>query len=75
MPDDPFRQLKHQSGCAAACSLAKYLVPMLEWAPRYTLAKFRSDLLAGITIATLAIPQGISYARLANLPPVVGLCK
>ncbi|CAL9115665.1 unnamed protein product [Musa acuminata var. zebrina] len=73
LPDDPFRQLKHQSGCAAACSLAKYLVPMLEWAPRYTLAKFRSDLLAGITIATLAIPQGISYARLANLPPVVGL--
>ncbi|THU59105.1 hypothetical protein C4D60_Mb03t21490 [Musa balbisiana] len=73
LPDDPFRHLKQQSGCAAACSLVKYLVPMLEWAPRYTLAKFRSDLLAGITIATLAIPQGISYARLANLPPVVGL--
>ncbi|CAL9114072.1 unnamed protein product [Musa textilis] len=73
LPDDPFRDLKHQSGCAAACSLVKYMVPILEWAPRYTLAKFRSDLLAGITIATLAIPQGISYARLANLPPVVGL--
>ncbi|RWW73554.1 hypothetical protein BHE74_00018575 [Ensete ventricosum] len=73
LPDDPFRDLKHQSGCGAACSLVKYFVPMLEWAPRYTLGKFRSDLLAGITIATLAIPQGISYARLANLPPVVGL--
>ncbi|KAK1399088.1 Sulfate transporter 3.1 [Heracleum sosnowskyi] len=31
------------------------------------------DLIAGITIASLAIPQGISYAKLANLPPIIGL--
>ncbi|KAK9984256.1 hypothetical protein SO802_033781 [Lithocarpus litseifolius] len=33
----------------------------------------KADLIAGITIASLAIPQGISYAKLANLPPILGL--
>ncbi|KAL6274671.1 hypothetical protein ACE6H2_025363 [Prunus campanulata] len=31
------------------------------------------DLLAGITITSLAIPQGISFAKLADIPPVIGL--
>ncbi|RVW17015.1 putative sulfate transporter 3.3 [Vitis vinifera] len=34
----------------------------------------QSDIVSGLTIASLAIPQGISYAKLANLPPIVGLC-
>uniref|UniRef100_A0A453FI31 SLC26A/SulP transporter domain-containing protein n=1 Tax=Aegilops tauschii subsp. strangulata TaxID=200361 RepID=A0A453FI31_AEGTS len=45
----------------------------MEWVPQYGIDKFKFDLLAGITIASLAIPQGISYARLANLPPIIGL--
>ncbi|WOL00354.1 putative sulfate transporter 3.5 [Canna indica] len=78
LPDDPFRHMKQirsaGGGCAAAAwSVVQYFVPAMEWGPRYTLAMFRYDLLAGVTIASLAIPQGISYARLANLPPVVGL--
>ncbi|WOL00353.1 putative sulfate transporter 3.5 isoform X2 [Canna indica] len=50
------------------------MIPVLEWAPRYNLATFQADLLAGVTVAILAVPQGISYARLANLHPIVGLC-
>ncbi|CAL9159487.1 unnamed protein product [Musa hybrid cultivar] len=73
LPDDPFRYLKGKSACSVAWGYLKYFVPILEWAPRYTFAKFRFDLLAGITIASVAIPQGISYARLANLPPIIGL--
>lgn len=75
LPDDPFRYLKGKSACSVAWGYLKYFVPILEWAPRYTFAKFRFDLLAGITIASVAIPQGISYARLANLPPIIGLCN
>lgn len=75
LPDDPFRHLKGRPAGVFAVGLLRYFVPILEWAPRYSFAKFRYDLLAGVTIASLAIPQGISYARLANLPPVIGLCK
>lgn len=75
LPDDPFRHLKGRPAASVAVGLLRYFVPILEWAPRYSFAKFRYDLLAGVTIASLAIPQGISYARLANLPPIIGLCK
>ncbi|KAL5228505.1 hypothetical protein ABZP36_016770 [Zizania latifolia] len=72
-PDDPFRGFGALPPAARAWGALKYFVPSLEWAPRYGLDKFKYDLLAGVTIASLAIPQGISYARLANLPPIVGL--
>jgi sulfate transporter 3 len=73
-PDDPFRGFGSRPPAARAWGALKYFVPALEWAPRYTLGKFKYDLLAGVTIASLAIPQGISYAKLANLPPIIGLC-
>ncbi|ONM38590.1 putative sulfate transporter 3.5 [Zea mays] len=72
-PDDPFRGLGSRPPAARAWGALKYFVPALEWAPRYTAGKFKYDLLAGVTIASLAIPQGISYAKLANLPPIIGL--
>jgi len=33
----------------------------------------RGDLLAGLTTAVMLIPQGMAYAMLAGLPPIVGL--
>ncbi|XP_078444390.1 putative sulfate transporter 3.3 [Wolffia australiana] len=72
-PDDPFRQFKGQPLGAKCALAARYVFPILHWAPKYSLSHFRSDLVSGLTIASLAIPQGISYAKLANLPPIVGL--
>ncbi|KAL0390976.1 UNVERIFIED_CONTAM: Sulfate transporter 3.1 [Sesamum calycinum] len=72
-PDDPLRQFKNQSPRKKLVLGLQYLFPILEWGPRYTLGFFKADLIAGITIASLAIPQGISYAKLANLPPILGL--
>ena len=40
---------------------------------RYQLADFRGDLLAGVTVAAVLIPQGMSYSVLAGLPPIYGL--
>ena len=34
---------------------------------------FYSDVLAGITVGMTLIPQALSYATLANLPPINGL--
>ncbi|XP_048231181.1 sulfate transporter 3.1-like [Ricinus communis] len=72
-PDDPFRQFKNQPPSKRFILGLQYFLPILEWAPRYTLEFLKADLIAGITIASLAIPQGISYAKLANLPPILGL--
>lgn len=74
-PDDPFKQLRKQPVSRKLILGLQYFIPILEWAPRYTFDFFKADFIAGITIASLAVPQGISYAGLASLPPVIGLCK
>ncbi|GFY96376.1 sulfate transporter 91 [Actinidia rufa] len=72
-PDDPIRQFKGQPWKQKLVLGAQYVFPILQWGPNYTLKLLKSDIVSGLTIASLAIPQGISYAKLANLPPIVGL--
>ncbi|MFS7990984.1 putative SLC26A/SulP transporter, STAS domain, STAS domain superfamily [Helianthus anomalus] len=72
-PDDPFHDFNGKTLPEKAKKSIKYFVPVFQWLPSYTGKLFMYDLLAGVTIASLAIPQGISYAKLANIPPVIGL--
>ncbi|XP_040862839.1 sulfate transporter 3.1 isoform X2 [Glycine max] len=72
-PDDPLRQFKNKPASKKFMLGLQFFFPIFEWAPKYTFQFLKADLIAGITIASLAIPQGISYAKLANLPPILGL--
>ena len=47
------------------------LVP--AWLRDYDRADLRPDLTAGLTVAVMLVPQGMAYAMLAGLPPIVGL--
>jgi sulfate permease, SulP family len=49
------------------------LLPILSWAPRYPRQRLRGDVVAGLTVAVMLIPQGMAYATLAGMPPVTGL--
>ncbi len=51
----------------------KKIIPILEWLPNYTSARFKGDFIAGITVGIILIPQGIAYALIAGLPPIYGL--
>ncbi|CAN1317409.1 Probable sulfate transporter 3.4 [Linum perenne] len=72
-PDDPLHRFKNQTLPRRLFLALQFLFPVFHWASDYTLRLLRSDAVSGLTIASLAIPQGISYAKLANLPPIVGL--
>nr|CAB3469472.1 unnamed protein product [Digitaria exilis] len=103
-PDDPLHQFKNQSSARRLVLALQYFFPIFQWGSEYNPRLLRSDLVAGLTIASLAIPQarvhacsalpcfffflppflcfiqflatfgtGISYAKLANLPPIIGL--
>ena len=49
------------------------VVPAFDSLRRYRLPDARADLLAGITVAAMAVPQGMAYAMAAGLPPEYGL--
>jgi SulP family sulfate permease len=48
-------------------------VPALDSLRTYSPGLFGADLLAGLTVATVAVPQAMAYAILAGLPPQYGL--
>jgi MFS superfamily sulfate permease-like transporter len=47
---------------------AQYL-PILSWLPNYQRSWLRSDLIAGVVVLTLLVPEGMAYAQMAGLPP------
>jgi high affinity sulfate transporter 1 len=48
-------------------------VPGVRVARTYEKQWLRADLVAGIVLAAILVPQGMAYAELAGLPPVTGL--
>ncbi len=53
----------------ASKSWLKTHLPILTWLPRYKRAWLRPDLIAGLTVVALLVPEGMAYAELAGLPP------
>ena len=47
------------------------LIP--DWLKKYKQADLRFDLVAGLTVGVMLIPQGMAYAMVAGLPPIYGL--
>ena len=52
--------------------LDKYL-PILKWLPHYDRSWLRADVIAGLTLWGLVVPEAMAYAGVANLPPEAGL--
>ncbi len=50
------------------------LFPILTWLPKYNIKDdLANDVAAGFTVAVMQVPQGLAYAVLASVPPVVGI--
>ncbi|OJD18916.1 hypothetical protein AJ78_01102 [Emergomyces pasteurianus Ep9510] len=49
------------------------LFPFLRWITRYNLQWLVGDLVAGITVGAVVVPQSMAYAKLAELEPQFGL--
>ena len=48
-------------------------IPFLGWVSKYNKGFLLKDLIAGLTVGVILIPQGMAYAMVAGLPPVYGL--
>ncbi len=49
------------------------IFPIIGFIRRSDRKSLRSDLLAGLTVAVMVVPQSMAYASLAGMPPVTGL--
>jgi MFS superfamily sulfate permease-like transporter len=50
-----------------------HLVPGYRLIRSYRRQWLAKDLVAGVVLTTLLVPQGMAYAELAGLPPITGL--
>ena len=48
-------------------------LPIVRWLPAYKRSNLRGDLLAGLVVGALLIPQSLGYARIAGVPVQIGL--
>lgn len=51
----------------------RQFIPILDWGRVYRRDDLAGDLLAGLIVAIMLVPQSMAYALLAGLPPQVGL--
>ncbi len=49
------------------------LFPFIQWIGKYNLTWFIGDLVAGVTVGAVVVPQSMAYALLAELPVEYGL--
>ncbi len=49
------------------------IFPIIDWLLNYKKEWLKGDLVAGLTVGIMLIPQGIAYALIAGLPPIYGL--
>ncbi|MBE2225088.1 MAG: SulP family inorganic anion transporter, partial [Anaerolineae bacterium] len=47
--------------------------PIFTWLPRYDRGWLSADLIAGLTLWGLVVPEAMAYAGIAGLPPQAGL--
>ncbi len=56
----------------APTGLSRWL-PILQWLPAYDRSWLRGDVIAGLTVVALIVPEGMAYASLAGMPPETAL--
>ena len=53
--------------------MSNYILKYFEWLKGYGSRSLKADIIAGLTVALVLIPQSMAYAELAGLPPYFGL--
>jgi len=58
---------------ARDASTAQRLLPVLGWLPSYRREWLVADVLAGLAVWAVMVPEGMAYAGIVGVPPIMGL--
>ncbi|MCD6212023.1 MAG: hypothetical protein J7J02_03480, partial [Sulfurovum sp.] len=48
-------------------------IPILQWLPKYQFSWLRADIISGLTVWAVMVPEAMAYSGIAGVPPLVGL--
>ena len=54
-------------------SIMRPLLPVLNWLPAYQHAWLVPDVLAGLAVWAVMVPEGMAYSGIVGVPPIMGL--
>src|SRR5262244_3396138 len=54
-------------------SILRRLLPVLSWLPAYRREWLLPDVLAGLAVWAVMVPEGMAYAGIVGVPPIMGL--
>src|SRR6516165_7987235 len=57
----------------AVASLAHRFLPILDWIPGYRQEWLLPDVSAGVALWAVMVPEGMAYAGIVGVPPIMGL--
>jgi SulP family sulfate permease len=58
---------------ARPASIVQRLLPILRWLPGYRRDWLLPDVLAGLAVWAVMVPEGMAYAGIVGVPPIMGL--
>ena len=58
---------------AALASTARRFLPILDWMPAYRYEWLLPDFFAGVALWAVMVPEGMAYAGIVGVPPIMGL--
>src|SRR4051812_1446694 len=58
---------------ARSASVTHRLLPILEWVPAYRREWLLPDVLAGLALWAVMVPEAMAYAGIVGVPPIIGL--
>ena len=58
---------------AALASMARRFLPILDWIPAYRHEWLLTDFFAGVALWAVMVPEGMAYAGIVGVPPIMGL--
>ena len=54
-------------------SIVQQLLPVFDWLPSYRRDWLVPDVLASLAVWAVMVPEGMAYAGIVGVPPIMGL--